>query len=523
MTADEPEAFAVIAGRVAAVGTIAHLLDQFLRAKLEDFGDRVVIPGFNDAHMHLAMTAEDLLHLDLSVDAVRSIRELQASVRSQAALTPVGGWIRGSRYDDGKMAEGRLLTRWDLDQAAPAHPVLVVHVAAHWGVMNTAGLRLAGIDDASVPPAGGTYGRDSSGRLNGILYEQALFDCAYPQLSRTGATVVPASSFEQKLNAVARACEMFHAAGLTSICDALVGPEDIRLLSEAKRRGLLTMRVNVLVAAERYDEVRRLGWKQDAGDAWLRMAGVKTFVDGAIGGRTCLLDQPFEGSSDDYGIQTRSTSELIDTVFKAHEDGTRICVHANGDRAIKLILDVIEEAYSKRPGPQQSHRIEHCSVVNEEILARMKWLRLTAVPFGSYVNYHGARLIDWYGESRLARMFAHRWFIDSEIPVAGSSDFPCGPYEPLLALQSCITRQGWDGSLIGANQRVAPIEALELYTTRAAAATGEESYKGMLRPGFVADFVILGGDPLTARREDVAKIPVLATYVDGQPVWSART
>jgi predicted amidohydrolase YtcJ len=160
-------------------------------------------------------------------------------------------------------------------------------------------------------------------------------------------------------------------------------------------------------------------------------------------------------------------------------------------------------------------------VVSEEILARMKWLGVTAIPFGSYVNYHGARLIDWYGERRLERMFAHLWFLDSQIPVAGSSDFPCGPYEPLLGLQSCITRQGSDGSVIGVNQRVTPIEALGLYTVRSAASTGEAAYKGRLDSGYLADFVVLGEDPLISPPASISAIPVLATYVAGQRVWSA--
>ena len=521
MAGDDPEAFAVVAGKVVATGTRVDLSDRFPHDEQVDFRDAVIIPGFNDAHMHLAMTAEDLLHLDLSVNAVGSLRELKSKVQSQAEAMEPGAWIRGSHYDDGKMAENRLLTRWDLDDAAPSHPVLVVHVAAHWGVMNSMALNLAGIIETSLPPEGGAYGRDASGRLNGVLYEQALFDCAYPQLSRTGHTVFPPSSFEERLAGVARACEMFHSAGLTSICDALVGPEDIRLLLEAKRRGMLTMRVNVLVAAEHYGSLSQAGWGQGVGDEWLQIAGIKTFVDGAIGGRTCLLDQPFEGSSDDYGTQTRSTTELRETVYQAHQEGTRVCVHANGDRAIKLVLSLFEEAYSRSPGPQLPHRIEHCSVVNDEILARMKRLGLTAVPFGSYVNYHGSRLIDWYGERRVERMFAHRWFLDSQIPVAGSSDFPCGPYEPLLAMQSCITRQGSDGCVIGASQRVTAAEALALYTTNSAAATGQQAHKGRLSSGYLADFVVLGSDPLTTPPTSISSIPVIATYVAGQPVWSA--
>lgn len=514
-----PDAFAVVAGRIIATGTAVDLRNRFPNADTVDLGDGVVVPGLNDAHMHLMMTAEDLLHLDLSINVIHSLAQLQVRIRSEASARPEGTWIRGSRYDDAKMAEGRLLTRFDLDAAAPRHPVLVVHVAGHWGVVNSEALQRAGIDETTVPPAGGDYGRDAAGRLNGVLVEQALFDFAYPQLSHTGGTVAPVSSLEEKLAGIRRALQMFAAAGLTSLTDALVGPEDIHLLVEARRRGMLPLRVNMLVAAEYYDTLRACGIRDAFGDEWLRIGGVKTFVDGAVGGRTCLLAEPYEGSADDHGIQTRTTAELRDVVRQAHADGMRVCVHANGDRAIDIILGLLEEAQEQQPRPELHHRIEHCTVVTEDILARMRRLGAIAVPFGSYVQYHGGRLLEWYGEGRMRRMFAHRWFLDAGVAVAGSSDYPCGPYEPLLAMQSCVTRRGWDGVVMGGNQRVSPAEALALYTTGSAYTTGQHHAKGRLAPGMLADFTVLGDDPLTHDPESLGAIPVRATYAGGRRVW----
>lgn len=517
---EDTEALAVANGRVAAVGRVVDLEARFPAATMTRFSDSVIVPGFNDAHMHLVQAAEEVLHLDLSYRAVHSIAEIKDKVREHAKDTPPGDWVRGSRYDDGKIAENRTLTRGDLDEAAPDHPVLVIHVAGHWGVANSQALRAGGIEDNTADPPGGGYGRDAAGRLNGILYEQALFDFAYPQVAHTPQTVVPPSMLEDRLTGLRRAVRMFHAAGLTSIGDALVGPEDVSLLTEAKRRDLLTLRVNMLITAEYHDQLDRFAALPEIGDEWLRIGGIKTFVDGAIGGRTCLLEEPYEGS-EDYGIQTRSTGQLRDIIRRAQHDGVRVGVHANGDRAIALLLDLFEEAQREAPRPELRHRIEHCTVVTEEIVRRMERLGAIAVPFGSYVNYHGGRLLDWYGPKRLERMFAHRWFLDAGVCVAGSSDFLCGPYEPLLALQSCATRQGWDGPVMGTNQRISPREALACYTTKAAEAAGEASYKGRLEPGYLADFVVLGGDPLTAEPATLGSLPVEATYVGGQRVWSA--
>src|SRR3954451_11124971 len=176
----EPEAFAVLGERIVAVGAASGLVARFPGASVTDLGDGVVVPGFNDAHIHPSIVADDLLNLDVSPDVARSLADLTRRVMQRALTTPPGGWIRGSRYDDAKMAEGRLLTRWDLDEVAPDHPVLVVQVAGHWGVVNSKALELAGLDDVSEAPAGGEYGRDGSGHLNGVLYERAQVEFNFP-------------------------------------------------------------------------------------------------------------------------------------------------------------------------------------------------------------------------------------------------------------------------------------------------------------------------------------------------------
>jgi predicted amidohydrolase YtcJ len=218
-------------------------------------------------------------------------------------------------------------------------------------------------------------------------------------------------------------------------------------------------------------------------------------------------------------MQTFSESDLRDLVRSVHEAGLRIGVHANGDRAIDLLLDQLEAAQAADPRPDVHHRIEHCTVVTDEILARMARLGAIAVPFGSYIHYHGSKLLEWYGAERLERMFAHRSFLDAGVAVAGSSDYSCGPFEPLLAMQSCVTRRGYDGALLGPSQRITPHEALALYTTGSAHATGQQTLKGRLAPGYLADFVVLAADPLETNPEKLASIPVLATYVGSRQVW----
>jgi predicted amidohydrolase YtcJ len=311
----------------------------------------------------------------------------------------------------------------------------------------------------------------------------------------------------------------FHAAGLTSLTDALIGPADVALLQDAQCAGALTLRVNMLLHYGHYEAVHALGLRTGFGGEYLRLGGIKSFVDGAIGGRTCLMEQPFEGTTDDYGIQSVSDAEIRDIVRMVHGDGNRVCVHANGDRAIGKLLDALEAAQREQPRPELQHRIEHCSIVNEEILRRMKRVGAIATPFGSYVHYHGAKLLEWYGPERIERMFAHRSFLDFGIPVAGSSDYPCGPFEPLLAMQSCVTRTGSDGTPLGLSQRITPVEALALYTVNAAFASVEAHVKGRLAPGYLADFVVLDASPLAIDPAQLGALPIRATYVGAAPVW----
>ena len=511
----EPEALAVADGRIRAIGDVAELRDRFPGAREVDFGDATVIPGLHDAHIHLAITAEDLLHLDLSAASVAGVGDLLARIGAEAGASGPGAWVRGSRYDDVKTGP---LTRWDLDRVAPDNPVVVVQVAGHWGVANSAALRELGIGEGTPPPDGGDFGRGPDGRLDGRLIERAIMNVIYPATARAGSPLRP-SPPEDRLRGLTRAIGLWHAAGLTSVCDALIAPDDIALLRRAREDGLLTMRVGMLLSIDHYAKARALGVGSGFGDDMLRLVGVKAFIDGAIGGRTCLLSEPYADTGG-HGLQTTSTEELFANVRAVHGDGNRIGVHANGDAAIRLVLDAFEAAQRETPRPGLRHRIEHCSVVDDDILARMKALGAIAVPFAGYVAYHGGALNTWYGAERTERMFAHRSFLDAGVTVAGSSDYPCGPYEPLLGLQSMVTREGLDdGEPVGPSQRVTAEEALRVFTLGSAEAEGADGVKGRLVPGHLADFVVLGRNPLTVDPHGIAEIPVLATYVGGEPVY----
>lgn len=511
------EAMVLLGERVVAAGRERDLAEQFPIDRTIRL-DGVVLPGFNDAHAHPTMTAENQLHVDCSPEVATDESTLVTLLSAEAASVGPGQWVVGSRYDQFKTTGGRVVDRWFLDRVTGDRPALLMHVAAHWGVLNSAGLAAAGLKDASPDPRDGALGRDGAGRLTGVIYEQALFDVAYPSLARQ-PTVVPSSSLDLRLRGLQRTLTMFHAAGITSCCDALCGPEDVKLLMAARSAGLLSLRTGVLLAYPHYDHMAALGLQSGLGDEYLRLVGVKAFVDGACAGGNCLVDEPFEGTND-HGMQTTSTQALEDLVSRTTRDQVALAVHANGDRAIRLLLDAHEKARQDGTSAPR-HRIEHCTLIDDDIIGRIKALGLVAVPFGSYARFHGDKLAGYYGEQRLERMFAHRTLLDAGIPVAGSSDYPCGPIEPLAAITSCVERRALDGSLVGPSQRITVQEALALYTTGSAYASGEEHLKGKLAPGMLADFVELSDDPFQTAPADIADLGVKSTWVGGRRVFDA--
>ena len=522
MAGKDVEALACLREQVVAVGTREDLLRQFPDAEVIDLGaDAVVVPGFNDAHIHPSAAAEAGLHLDLSPEKVSTSEQLRAALTGHAATVGPDGWVRGSRYDHAKSTDGSIIDRAYLDAVCPDNPVLVEHIAGHWGVANTRALRAAGLEDSSPDPHGGSLGRDAAGRLNGIVYESAMFQFGSSALAE-GAPVIPADNLQDRLRSLSKVLRDFNAAGLTSLGDALTATDAVHLYQEARNAGHLTARVGCLISYPHFDRIRDAGIRHDFGDPWLRINGVKAFVDGAVAGGTCLLEHSYVGQPDEYGQQVVTEDELRELVEDVHGFGMRLGVHANGDRAITMLLDAYEAAQAATPRPGLRHRIEHCTVVNDDILRRMRGLEAIAVPFGSYVAFHGDKLEPWYGAERLGRMFAHRSFLDAGVTVAGSSDYGCGPFEPLLGMQSCVTRKARDGRVLGAEQRISAREALYLYTVGSAEATGEQHVKGRLAPGYLADFVVLGANPLLVDGDAIAAIPVLETWVGGRRVWAGE-
>jgi len=270
---------------------------------------------------------------------------------------------------------------------------------------------------------------------------------------------------------------------------------------------------------EIYTAMKAARIRSGFGNNMLRVGAVKYGADGSASERTMRMSTPFEGT-DDYGISTMSQEEIYAAVDEAVANDFRIGIHANGDVTIDQVLNAYERALTGWQGPNPRFRIEHCSLVNDDLLRRIKATGTIPTPFYTYAHYHGNKWVD-YGLERMESMFAHRSFLDYGIPVAPASDFTPGPYEPLMAIQSMVTRKDSQGRVWGASQRISVMEALRVCTVNGAYASFEEHEKGSLTPGKLADFVMLAADPVTADPDAIKDIQVLGTWLGGRRTFTA--
>lgn len=511
------EGFAIYDGTIAAVGS-ADDIEAMAGPDTErlDFEGRTVLPGFIDAHCHMAIAGRQrALQVDLRPGRVTSYADMVAALADEAQETPAGEWIVGFGHDDTKLAEGSHPTRDVLDRASTDHPIFVTASGGHLSMVNTTALEIAGVDADTPDPDGGHFEREDDGYPNGILHEAAR------NVFRGGDDeegLIPDPTPAEDQAALREICGVYNAAGITSVGEAVVTPDEIRLYRQGAREDNLTVRASLMVLFEYFDELTALNIDSGFGDDLVRIGPIKDFVDGAIAARTAYLDEPYDGR-DDRGDLVISQETLNDRVMRAHEAGYQIGVHANGDAAIRMLLDAYERALEAHPREDHRHRIEHGTVVTESLLDRIEALDLCVLPFSTYIYQHGEKLGE-YGD-RLDRMFPFGSYLERGIPVGGSSDNPAGLLPPLLGIRTMVTRKTRDGDVIAPHEAIPVEEAIRVYTERAAYCTFEEDRKGSIEPGKLADFVVLSEDPTAVDPGRIHQIDVEATFLGGEQVYAA--
>jgi predicted amidohydrolase YtcJ len=513
------EAFAIKAGRIIAVGNTAEIR-AFIGKGTQSYDARglTIVPGFIDCHNHARgvwLLYEVLVGNPFEVEFV-TIDSIVDKLRARARETPPGYWVKGFFYDDTKVKDKRPLDVRDLDRVSREHPVVVRHRGAHSCFYNSKAFELAGITKDSPDPAGGTFDRGADGSLTG-----RVTDTAIELLAKAGkeVTFTAEQTRQRARDGMAHISKEFVRYGLTSVTHE---SGDLAAMQEVRARGELRHRISYEVQSQALDAMIANGIRTGFGDEWIRFgATFEHVVDGSFSERTMALSTPYPDSKTGYKGNVTETQDVLDAwVERVHRAGIQLNCHANGDVAIDSVLTAYERAQRAFPVVDARPKITHCTLINDDLLRRIKALGVIPTPFTTYAYYNTDKF-RFYGEDLMKRAMAYRSFIDAGVVAAAGSDFPPGPIAPLMGIQGMVTRTGWNGEVWGANQRITVDEALRINSLNGAWSTHEELIKGSLARGKWADFVVLAEDPHAVSPDRIKDIKIVRTVVGGNAVYEA--
>ena len=487
---------AIARGKILSLGERQELvIPGDIEAEIIDYRGRTVLPGFIDSHLHLLSFAESLVTLNLKPkSAVGSVADIQSRICNSSRNLPRGNWIRGNGYDEYYLAEKRHPNRWDLDIAALDHPVKLTHRSGHAHVLNSLALNFVGIGIETPDPPGGLIERDlNTGLPTGLLYEMGDFLSAR----------IPPLDNEDLEKGIKMADQELISHGITSICDASSRNDMERwnLFKSWKKKGLLNPRVDMMLGFEGFEKNNLESFSTALHPGQLRVSGVKIILD------------------ETTGRLHPSQPELNKMVLEAHQAGRQVAIHAIEEVAIKAACIAIEYAVKRNPKKDHRHRIEHCSLCPPALAKRIASLGITVVTQPPFIYYNAERYLQTVPEEQLRYLYPLRTLLHHGINVAGSSDCPIVPPNPLMGMYAAVSRRGETGDIVGGYEKIPLTEALRMYTQHAARAMFEEGIKGTITPGKMADLVVLNCDPTQLPPDEVKDLKVEMTIVDGQVVW----
>ena len=509
------EAVAIKGDEIIAVGT-SERIDACKGAdtKVIDLDGKSLVPGFIDSHLHMAILGMNTMAVDCRSPGVKSIEDIKALLREKAKTVPKGAWVRAWGYDHSKLAENRHPTKYDLDEAVPEHPVILSRTCAHISVHNSKSLELAGITDSTPSPEGGVIDKDD-GKVNGVMFENAHMDMLKIALPKE----------EELRQAMINANKVFVSEGITQIHDAGgYGQIQVDVMREMSENNEIDVKIynfffsftDNLNFINGYIEK---GYSTDMDSANFKIGPIKLMIDGSSSGPTAATLEPYTSNPDDCGIMTMEQEQIDEYVLRAHKAGYQMTCHAVGDKAVTSILDALEKAFLAFPAENRRHRVEHCAIINDELLARIKKLGVVPVPQPVFLYEFGDGYMRNYGEKRVSNMFACKSYFDAGVICAGSSDCPVTFSNPLLGIHLAVNRVTQSGQAISQNQRVSIEQALRMFTYNGAYSCFQENRKGSIEAGKVADLVVLSESLLDCDVDKIKDIKVEMTMIDGRIVY----
>jgi len=516
-TSPTAQAVAVIGERIVAVGNNSDI-DAWRgqTTKIIDAGGKLLLPGFNDAHVHFIDGGTQLDNVQLN--DVTTAQEFARRISDQVKKTPKGTWILGGDWDETKWTPPQLPTRELIDSLTPDTPVFVSRYDGHMGLANSLALRMADITAKTPDPPGGVVVRDAQGDPTGALKDAAM-DYIYK--------VIPPRNHEERMRAAKRALAHAASVGVTSVQHMNPDYEDIAVYSELLRAGELTARIYAAPLIPAVDDLAKIGIGHAFGGPYLRIGALKAYADGSLGSRTAYFFQPFDDQPNNRGLLAAGMhpiSLMRDRMLAADAAGLQVCTHAIGDEGISTILDLYSDVEKAHGPADRRFRIEHAQHMAAKDFDRFAQLHVIA----SVQPYHAIDDGRWaearIGHDRASRTYAFRTFLNHGVRLAFGTDWDVAPLNPMLTVYAAVTRATLDGKNPNGwfpEQKLTVAESIEAYTTGSAYAEFQDTQKGSITPGKLADMVLLSEDIFAIDPARIRDVKVEKTIVGGKLVYDA--
>ena len=518
---DVTEAVAIRDGKILAVGSNAEI-EAYIgdETNVIQAGGKTVMPGFVDAHIHFGMYGLlDHGIIDINYPKAKSIEEIKDLIRAEAKKKKKGEWIKLQGYDHNKLLEKRHPTKEDLDEAAPENPVQCTRCCAHMAVYNSLALEIAGVHSADQY-APGEVVVNENGQLHGLLKETAHMDTS---------TKVEFSS-DELLDGFVNADRIMLSLGITTAHDAgAYGAASTSAMQDACESGAVHVRLYPMLfdmfgkesGKEYIRTFIRAGIHTGCGSQHFKVGPTKIMLDGSSSGPSCAVIEGYSHDPANHGIQVWEQEEADEIVLAAHKAGFQVTAHAVGDKAVTIMVNAIEKALRQYPREDHRHRIEHCGLTNPELIGRIAKLGIIPISNPSFITINGTDYNRYYGE-RVDYLFALKSYLDAGIITAIGSDSPVTHPNPMNSLFGALNRKDQKtGDSVGEMQKVGVKEIVRMFTYNGAYASFEETVKGSLEPGKLADIVVLTENLLDYPPESIQDVRVAYTLGDGKVVYKA--
>jgi len=489
------ELVAVKGNRIHTVGCnrdVSSLQGQ--RTRLIDCKGMFVIPGFNDAHCHPISLALNRVYIDCSPQKTHCIADIVEQIGQRCTEAPNGTWIRAAGYSELQLEEKKHPNRWDLDRAAPDNPVILIHETGKTCVLNSLSLKLAGITRDTRPSGTGHIGKDlNSGEPDGIIF--GLIDDL--------KTRIPPVEKEELLDGIKLVDEQYRSHGITAVHDTSWTNRlhHWKYYMELKGAHKLSPRVTMMVGSDWVEEFQQHGLSTRHGTERLTLGAVKIALD------------------ESKGLEHPSEQELHAHALRAHRAGFQLAFHVHDIQSLHTSISTIRFLAQSETGHPKRPRLEHCPVCPPEVIPKIKSHEAIVVTQPYFIHHTGDQFLRDVSTDALSWLFPLRTLMDHGVTTAISSDSPLLPFEPLKGIHAAVCRKTKSGREIAPGEALSVLDALQMYTISPAYASFEEGSRGTISPGKLADIAVLSDDPGLLKKEDMMRIEVVLTIIDGKVVW----